>query len=65
MAIFQKSFNFITIRLGKSLDLKYCYQDNLEQKIFIPTKFNVSLDNEEEPFDVIVLTDIAPLILKI
>lgn len=62
---FSKELHFITIRLGKSLDLKYCYQDNLEQKIFIPTKFNVSLDNEEEPFDVIVLTDIAPLILKI
>ncbi|NCD11738.1 MAG: hypothetical protein EOL93_04235 [Epsilonproteobacteria bacterium] len=60
-----RELHFLTIHSGKSLDLKYCYHNNLNQKIFIPTKFNVSFDSEEESFNVIVLTDIAPLILKI
>lgn len=60
-----KEMHFAQIKEGKSLELKYIYKDYAIQKIFIPTKFTVALESEEEPFSVIVLTDIAPLLLQI
>ncbi len=60
-----KSLHFTNIREGKSLDLKYYYKDRDIKKIFIPTKFKVKLETADEPYFIVFLTDIAPLLMQI
>ncbi|AFL69089.1 hypothetical protein [Sulfurospirillum barnesii] len=60
----QKEAHFGSLNHGKSFHLHYVYAHQETQKIFIPTKFSIALENDEEPFDVIVLTDITPLLLQ-
>lgn len=59
-----KELHFATIQEGKSHELKYSYEHGSIKKIFIPTKFIVKLETSEEPYNVIVLTDIAPLLMQ-
>jgi hypothetical protein len=60
----QKESHFSFLNHGKSFDTHYIYAYKQTHKIFVPTKFSIALESDEEPFDVIVLTDITPLLLQ-
>lgn len=55
---------FSHIKEGKSLTIHYHYRDATLKKVFVPTKFPISLEIEDPCF-VIVLSDIAPHLMQI